>query len=226
MLDAGQLAAELTLEINIAHNYWAEPLSIAPDLWWGATSRLTLGIVHSNASVDRFAPGASICLTEDPLYCDSPYRGGGLDARYLVLERDGLALAPRARLLARDLDPFKSALTLGALARWSRGRWAITTDPYVQIALANSELGNRSALFVPVQLAVQPTCRWQLALDSGWNSELAVIEDGWHIPVALGVRARATSHVDLGVTLGFASLLGPQNTPKQRVLFLSLAWRQ
>ena len=45
------------------------------------------------------------------------------------------------------------------------------------------------------------------------------------MPIAATVRARATAEVDVGATLGFASLLGPQNTPKQRVLFLTVGWR-
>jgi hypothetical protein len=226
VLPAGAIAADLTVEINLAHNYWAAPLSFAPDLWWGATDRLTIGLVHSNASVDRFSPGASVCVrTDDVLYCDAPYRGSGLDARYRVLAAGALSIAPRGRVLLRDIAPWKPAVTLGALAKWTRGRYAITADPYVQLGVANQELGNRAALWLPVELALQPTCRWQLAMSSGWNAEVSTLRDGWRIPLAAGVRARATSHIDVGATLGFASMFGPQNTPKQRVLFLSVGWR-
>ena len=225
VLGAGTFAAELTVEINLAHNYGAAPLSLAPDVWFGATDALTVGLVHSGDSVDRFVPGGSLCLRTDPLYCASLYRGSGIDARYLAVARRGISIAPRVRALVRDIDPFKPAVTVGALARWTRGRFAIETDPYLQLGLANTEDGNRAAVVVPVQLAVQPTCRWLVALDTGWNSELHLLEDGWHIPVAIGARARATEHVDVGATLGFATLLGPQNTPKQRVLFVSVGWR-
>lgn len=228
MLDEGQLAVDVTLEVNLAHNFWAEPLSLAPDVWWGVTPKLTVGLVHSNASVDRFAPGSSLCLRTDDgaLYCDALYRGSGIDARYLAVDGD-IAIAPRMRVLLRDVDPFKPAITLGALAKWQRGRMAVTVDPYLQLGLANTGVGNRAQIWIPVQLAVQPTCRWQIALHTGWNSEVATVtKDGWHIPIALGVQARATTEIDLGATLGFASLLGPQNTPKQRVLFVTMGWRR
>ncbi len=225
VLPVGAVAADLTVEINLAHNFWGEPLSLAPDVWWGATDRLTLGLVHSNASLERFAPGASFCVrTDDVLYCDAPYRGSGLDARYLAVRGD-IAIAPRARVLVRDIEPFKPAITLGALAKWTRGRYAIIVDPYVQLGLANQEQGNRAQLFMPVELALQPTCRWQLALSTGWNTVVASIDDGWHVPLAFGVRARATAHLDIGATLGFPTLLGPQNTPKQRVAFVTVGWR-
>jgi hypothetical protein len=230
VLGAGELALDLTLEVNLAFSSKARPLSLAPDLWLGATSRLTIGLVHSNASVDRFEPGGSVCLRQDETryYCDRTYRGSGLDARYAAITgalSGALSVAPRARVLVRDVDPFKPAVTLGALAAWSAGRYAVRTDPYLQIGLASTGAGNRAQLWLPLQLAVQPTCGWEVALHTGWNSELAVIRDGWKVPLALGVRARATTHVDIGATLGFASLLGPQNTPKQRVLFVSVGWR-
>lgn len=221
VLQVGGVAAELTIENNFGR---ARPLSLAPDVWWGATDALTVGLVHSNASVDRFQPGASLCVrTDGPVYCDAAYHGSGIDARYLVV-RGPIAIAPRARLLVRDIDPFKPALTLGVLAKWTHTRFAIAADPYLQLGLANQQHGNRAQLFVPLELALQPTCRWQIALSTGWNSVLGLVDD-WHVPVALGVRARVTTHFDIGATFGFPTLLGPQNTPKQRVAFLALGWR-
>ena len=57
MLDDRELEADLTLEVNLAHNAKASPLSLAPDIWCGVLPRWTIGLVHSKASVDRFAPG-------------------------------------------------------------------------------------------------------------------------------------------------------------------------
>ena len=73
--------------------------------------------------------------------------------------------------------------------------------------------------------AVQPLARWELSLRTGFHSDLAVIRDGYHIPIALATRVAAHSHVDVGAMLGFASLLGPQNTAKERALFFWVAYR-
>jgi len=213
------VTVDLTVEVNLAHNAKASPLSLAPDIWW-SESRWTIGVTHSNASVDRFQPGGSLCVRTDSLYCDSTYRGSNIDARYQLTPW----LAPRARFLIRDVDPFKPAITLGALHEHQHGRFHFRADPYLQLGLANQDQGNRAAIFLPVELGIEPTCRWLITLDTGWNSELAVIRDDWHIPLALGVRAEATPHWSVGATVGFASLLGPQNTPKQRVLFLGASW--
>lgn len=224
VLAPDQLAAAVTLEINDAPGYVAEPTSLAPDLWYGVAPGWTIGLIHSDPSVDRFEVGASLCVRKGLLECDETYHGGGLEARWLA--RDGaLQVAPVARLRVRELSPFEPAVTLGAMLRWQRGRFAVTGDPYLQIGLANTDRGNASALVLPVTFSIQPTCRWALSLSSGWNAELATWRDGYRIPVAVGTVVRVTTHVDVGATLGFAELLGPQNSPKPRAVFVMAGYR-
>jgi hypothetical protein len=219
-----QLDAELVADINLAPRDIGESTSLAPDVWFGVLPELTIGLVHSSPSVDRFSPGATFCVIHQATGCTSTYHGSGVDVRYAVLTGP-LAVAPRGRLLLRELDPFKPALTLGALVRWTHGRFAITGDPYLQLGLANRDQGNRAQLFLPIAFAVQPLARWELALRTGFNSELAVIEDGWHVPIAVATRVALDAHIDVGIMLGFASLFGPQNTAKERALFFMFAYR-
>ena len=223
MLEDGQVRAELTLEVSLATNPFGRPTSLAPDLWWGVTPRLTLGLIHSHASVDQIDAGASFCLRDAELGCDRTYRGSGLDARYLVLDGP-VEVAPRLRALVRGTDPFEPAITVGALARWRHGTFAIVGDPYLQLGLANRGAGNRAQLWLPLYGQWSPLCAWTFAVHTGWNSELATIRDGWHIPLALSARVAATSFLDIGVEAGFSTLLGPQNNVKQRAAMLTVAW--
>jgi hypothetical protein len=224
VLGQGQIEADLVVEANLAPGSFAVPLSLAPDVWWGASDRWTVGIIHSDPAIDRFTPGASLCVRTDDMICTHLYRGGGIDVRWSALTGD-FALAPRARLLVRDLDPWKPALTLGALAQWVHGRVAVTGDPYLQIGLANRQLGNRTQLFLPVELAVAFAPRWQVDLRTGYTSEVAVWRDGYHIPAWAGLRVAVTPSVEIGGAVGFYTLLGPQATPKERALFVTLGWR-
>jgi hypothetical protein len=225
-LAAEGVSATVTIEVNLAHNQKASPLSLAPDIWWSDGSRWTIGLTHSMASVDRFQPGGSLCVRTDALYCDSTYRGGHLDARYALALAGDTTISPRARFLLRDIEPAKPAITAGALVEHTRGRFHFRADPYLQLGLANRDQGNRAALFLPLQVALAATSRITATLDTGWNAELAVLGDGWHVPVAPGAQLRIDEHLAVGTTVGFASLLGPQNTPKQRVLFIGLSWRE
>lgn len=220
-----QVDAQLIADVNLAPGLFAEPASLAPDVWFGVLPQLTVGLVHSMPSVDRFAPGATVCVATEPFLCPDRYHGSGIDVIYSAFAKGEFAVAPRGRFLIRQIDPVKPAITLGALVRWTRGRYAITSDPYLQLGLANTDRGNRHALFVPVEFAVQPLARWELALHTGFNSDLAVINDGWHVPIAVETRVSITAHIDVGMMLGYASLLGPQNTAKERALFFMFGYR-
>jgi len=225
VLERGEFEVQLTVEANLRARFVGYPLSFAPDLWFGITPRLTVGLIHSNRSVDQIDAGGSFCVRAKLGECDQTYQFGGIDARFSVRE-GSLAVAPRVRLLQRDLDPFKPAVTLGMLARWTRGRFAIATDPYLRQGLANRDKGNRAALFVPVWFAIQPTCRWVIALHVGYDSDLAVAKDGWHLPVGLVIGVHPIERLELGLEVGFPSLFGPQNQFQQRALMFTVGWRQ
>jgi hypothetical protein len=221
VLAPDQIVASLSLEVNLAPDEIASPLSLAPDVWWGVSPALTVGVVHSNTSLDRIEAGASFCVRKTFLGCDALYHGGGVDVRWLAVS-GAVEVAPRARLLIRDLDPWKPALTLGALGRWRAGRFAITMDPYLQLGLANRSQGNRAQLVVPVWLGVEVGSRVSLALHTGYTSELAVWDDGWHAPIGVVTSVRTTPRLALAVELGFTSAFGPQNTSKPRVALITL----
>lgn len=167
-----------------------------------------------------------MCLRTDDLYCDKTYRGSNLDARYAFPLPGNTTVSPRARFLLRDIDPVKPAVTAGALVEHTHGRFSFRADPYLQLGLANTGQGNRAAVFIPLQFAVAATSRITPTLDTGWNAELAVAGDDWHVPVGVGARVRVDSHFVVGATFGFAALLGPQNTPKERVLFFGVSWNE
>lgn len=229
-LDRGALEAHLVAELSARGGRLGEPLSLAPDAWLGVTPRLTVGVVHSARSLGLLDDGASLCVRRGraPYGCDRAYNGGGVDVRWRWREgaiNGSLAIAPRARLLVRDVEPWKPAATAGALVRWTRGRFAITADPYLRLGLANRERGNRAALVVPIRLAVQPTCRWLVALHAGWDGELAVLGDGWRGPLGLAVEARAASRLHVAVEGGLRSLVGPQTDLGARTLAIAIAWR-
>lgn len=205
--------------MDLAPGHVAEPTSLAPDVWWDATPRLTVGLIHSHASVDQLEPGATFCVTTgDPLACKHVYSGSGLDIRYAVLPW----LEPRARFVVRDIDPVKPALLAGAFVHHTWGRWGLAADPYLEGGLANMTEGNRSAVFLPVRGSVALASA-RLWLDTGWNAELRTWSDDWHVPV--GVGASVGRDVAVGAELGFRTLLGPQNTPKERVLFVFVTTR-
>src|SRR5690348_8439324 len=129
VLDEGGVDLRLTAEIGVQAFRVARPLSLAPDGWWGVAHNWTVGVIHSDVSVDQIEAGATLCVRDTLVpTCGHAYRGSGVDVRFGAVA-GALAVAPRVRLLVRDVDPFKPAMTLGALVRWTRGRFAVASDP-------------------------------------------------------------------------------------------------
>jgi hypothetical protein len=225
VLEPGAVAVELRWAINLQQRSMGIPMALSPDAWMGILPRLTIGLFHSDASLDQIATSSSFCVRQDPLNtCHQLYQGSGVDVRYAALEGQ-FAVVPRLRALIRDLDPVKPAITLGAMLRWTHGRFAIEGDPYVRLPLANAELGNRSAIMLPLWLALQPAAGWLLALRTGFESDLVVIRDGGHIALGVDAATRVTDQIDLGVEAGWASLVGPQHDARHATLTVTAGWR-
>ncbi|MCX5742260.1 MAG: hypothetical protein NT062_07170 [Proteobacteria bacterium] len=226
-LAVGQIGADVSLAIGLDKAHAFETISLSPDLWIGVGHDVTVGITHSDASVDRIGAGSSICVRRVheayPQPCDRAYHGAALDVRWDT--RVGpLEVSPRARVMLRDVDPDKPAATLGAIVAWTHGRFVIWGDPYLRVGLANTALGNRTTLVLPVYLGVH-AAGWLLALHTGYDADLAVASDGFHVPIALRVTRELSAHTALTLEAGFSSALGPLNSVGFRAAIFTLAWR-
>ena len=200
----GHVEVDLTAELNLRPSHVADPWSLAPDAWFGVTDRLTLGVITSGPAIDRFEPA-------------SDYRHIGIDGLWKLDDR----VAARARVLMRELEPDKPAVTLGALVRWG----PITADPYLQLGLENQARGNRAQIFLPVTVTAEPIAGWAFDFRTGFNSDFALLDDGgWYVPIYLGTRVQVATHFEVGAAVGFFSLLGPQNNGDNRTLFVTTRW--
>jgi hypothetical protein len=224
VLARGQVEGALTYESNMSLRLVRKPWSLAPDFAVGVTDRLTLGVVHSARGLSLVESGFGFCLAEQG--CErGAYDEIGIDSRWALVRRDGLALAARARFVSRSFDPWKPSLRLGALVRFHRGRFAVVADPQLQLGVYHRDLGNRDWLRVPVWLQVQPFCHVMLALRTGIEGELVTFADAFAIPMALELVVRPHPRADAALSYGFPGLLGPQNEYKVRHLSLTVTVR-
>ncbi|MEZ4364327.1 MAG: hypothetical protein R3B48_29400 [Kofleriaceae bacterium] len=217
----GELWLDTTLELNLSHQRGGSR-AIAPDLWWGLSDQTSLGIAHSARSLARIDDLGGLCVldcAERPRYAVAALVKHGL------FETARLDVALQAGALLRDVDPWKPALLVGAAARWRRGRVALSATPYLQLGVANTDLGNRHRVVVPLRATVQPTCGWALGVHTGVEGELAVLRDAYHVPLAASTSARLSERLVVTAEAGFASLLGPQNTGYRSLLTVSLEAR-
>lgn len=226
VLDEGQLDLRLSVEANLQSVRYAKPLSVSPDAWWGITPRWTIGLIHSDESLDQIDSSATFCLREGaiPSNCNKLYLGSGVDVRYAALTGQ-FAVAPRVRVVIRDTDPFKPAMTIGGLVRYQFSRFEILGDPYVRLPLANAALGNRAQLVLPIWLSAQPATGWLISLQTGYQADFAVLREGAYGPLGLAVTWRASPDIDVSAGGGWGSLLGLQHDVGHATALISADWR-
>jgi hypothetical protein len=114
---------------------------------------------------------------------------------------------------------------VGGLLKWHHGRFAVVTDPQLQIGLTNRDRGNRDWLRLPLWLEVQPARHVLVALRTGVEGELATWHDSFLVAAGLDLTVRFRPDVDASLTLGFPAALGPLNDGHERHVAATLTVR-
>ncbi len=202
----GRLLVNAFVEINLSTDAAFKPVSISPDLWYGVTDDLTLGLVHSTIGASGVIGGVgdALCITGSSNGCASVYSGVGIDARYRLKG----AWAFDGGLFVNDFDPFALALKVGVLGRHRLGdKFALEVQPSLFIGLTERDT-NKEALSIPVTAgyALTPAVTGYLQLAFATPFEGA--GDAWVLGASLGARYRVSDHLDLGLAFSLPALAG------------------
>lgn len=222
-LPRGQLLLDAFAEINLSSGAVFKPFSLSPDLWYGATDDITVGLVHSGLGASGFIGGVgdALCLTGTSGGCGKLYPGLGLDVRY-KLKIGNLAWAADGGLYARALDPFQLAIKLGIAGRWHSGQLAVEFLPNLFLGLTNRSPAapavmpgtmavavatNQEVLSVPVTGLYSLTPQLALALQLGVVLPLENLGDGYAIPLSIGGHYQATDSLNLNLAFSLPRLV-------------------
>jgi len=220
-LPRGQLLLDAFAEINLSSGAVFKPFSLSPDLWYGATDDITVGLVHSGLGASGFIGGVgdALCLTGTSGGCGKLYPGVGLDVRYKLTTGD-LAWAADGGLYARALDPFQLAIKLGIAGRWHSGQLAVELLPNLFLGLTNrspaammvgtmtvAAATNQEVLSVPVTGLYSLTPQLALALQLGVVLPLENLGDGYAIPLSIGGHYQATESLNLNLAISLPRLV-------------------
>jgi opacity protein-like surface antigen len=159
-LPGGKVFLDAFLEVDLSKGHAFKPVSIAPDIWYGVSDDLSLGLVHSgHGATGLFGSGGDgLCLTGKSNGCPRVYDNIGLDARYHLVRQGIFTLAADGGLYARSFDPFELAVKLGAIARLQSGAFSFEIGPNIFIGLTERSAGNKEVLAIPATFmyAVMP----------------------------------------------------------------------
>jgi hypothetical protein len=231
VLPKGQLLLDAFIEMSLSNNAVFEPVSLTPDLWYGVTDDLTLGLVHSSAGATGFlgAAGDSLCLTGTGDGCANFYQDVGIDARYRLQQ----PLAVDAGLYVRDTNPFQFAIKLGISGRWQWGKLMVEAQPNLYIGVSNREptkmVGtmtvldgplNTEELYVPVTVGYLVMPKLELAFQAGLYLPFDDTSTLWAIPLTIAGRYAVSKKLGVGLYFSFPELIGGIGTGDVRTLTL------
>ncbi len=140
-LPAGRWFIQAFAEINLSEDLVAKPISIAPDVWYGVSDVLTIGVVHSARAATGFFgnAGDGLCLTGSDNGCGKVYNSVGIDGRYHFYREGGITAAADGGLFAQSIDPFQLALKVGAVGRWQSGSVAVELGASLFVGLTERD---------------------------------------------------------------------------------------
>lgn len=210
-LPRGAALITADLEVRLSTDAVGKPVSLAPDLWYGVTDDLTVGLVHSTRGAFGLlgAAGDGLCITGTGGGCAKVYDSVGADVRYQVhtTAGDGLGVALDGGLLATSFDPFALGLKVGAIAHLRHGKLAVDVAPALCLGLTERD-ANLDVLALPVSLHVAAAPRVTVSAQTGLVTPLDGAGDGFAVPLSLGASYAVTPKASAGVGFSLPALLG------------------
>jgi len=201
-----------TLRLNLSKDAVGDPISLAPDLYFGIDERITIGIFHD----------VGICISGDG--CGQTYNDFGVEGLYSLLYEGAVTMAVRLGATFNPLDPFVGGLHVGMPLRVSGGDLAVLFDPRLYIGIFERDL-RKEFLDVPVQLQYQLTDQNALLVTSGVRGPLDGFGNSVQVPVGVGAVIALSRRVDVGGEFLFTNLAGRDGGVAGRLLLLRLAIR-
>jgi len=215
-LPRGRVLLDAFLEINLSDGLAGKPISLSPDVWYGATDELTVGLVHSSLGTTGFIGGVgqALCLSGDANGCDGVYPGAGVEVRYKLKPRE-FAWAVSGGLYAQDFDPLQLAIKLGAVGRWEQGKLAVELAPSLfvgfthrDVDLANNVLrSNGETLLVPVTGFYTVAPKIAVALQLGLVLPFEHTGDNYAVPVSISGHYQIDNSASVNLALALPRLV-------------------
>jgi hypothetical protein len=199
-LPKGRLLLNAFLGVNL--NEIGKPISLSPDIWYGVTDDITVGLVHSGVSGSGFigVVGILLCLIGLDNGCAELYSNVGADIRY-KLKNGMLAYAVDAGVFVADVnaDSITLAAKLGAVARWHSGPLAVEVQPNAFIGVTNRD-ASVDIINLPATALYTVAPKIDVAGQTGFVLPLKDTGDTYSLPLSIG----AFYHVNESLTANAA----------------------
>lgn len=229
-LPGGKFYLNAVVETNLAKGAEGKPISIAPDLWYGAGDKLTLGLVHSSRGASGFLTGFvnGLCFRGGSgggacaAGLGKLYTTAGAEARIAISEGD-FALALPIGLYASAFKPDAVlSAKIGLIGRWQAGSIALELQPTLfagvtqrKIDMAGMKVSNNEDRFgLPLTLFFKLSPAFALAAQTGITMVVEHAKDTYQVPAALGLAWWVSPKLSVDVAFGLAAVVDANSMTK------------
>jgi hypothetical protein len=219
-LPKGRLLLNAYLEIGLSDGAAFKPISLSPDVWYGVTDDITVGLVHSAVGGSGVLGGVgnSLCLTGTSGGCAKLYSNVGADVRYKLksIMNGAVAWAVDGGLFASNLDPLVLAVKAGIVGRWHSGPLAVEVAPNLVFGVTNRTAG-AAGMEVTVNgetLTLPGTALYTVAPKIDVGGQLAFLVplentgDAYKIALSIGGQYHLNESLNVSLAFSLPALVG------------------
>lgn len=199
VLPAGKIFIQGFIELSLDDGAVLEPVSIAPDIWYGATPELSVGLIHSSrAAIGAFGGvGNGICVTGEDGGCAEVYDNIGVDGRYHFYRDGDITAAADAGLFLGPFDPATLSLKVGVVGQFKTGAFSVDLAPSIFFGLTERDgemegevvVGsNKEIFFLPITAMYHVSPQLGIALQPLVVLPFEEIADTYEIGASIGVQ--------------------------------------
>jgi len=205
IVPARTLAIALALETSLA----VDRAELAPDLWYGVSDRLTLGISHSHRPDGLVGANRGLCV-RGCLPADGRYGGVALSAHFpIVTSANDVRVSGIASTDVAALAPAMASLVVGGLAQWHGDRFWAQAGPRLAIGLLGRAAGNRERLTANVTVGAAIVAPLSVEVGVGVRGPASAdFFAGADAPLWAQLVLRPRAGFGVGVALGTSDALG------------------
>jgi hypothetical protein len=209
-----------TLMINLSSDLVGKPIAIAPDIYYGVSEKLSIGLTHVTG----------FCLGGTDKGCIKAYNDLGIDAIYGLMRAGNLQVAAHGGVIIPAFSPdLVAGLDGGLTLRLGAGKIAFVLSPTVYVGaigrdkLAAGPNGPKETLDMPVAIQFQANNQTMAFLSTGLGGPLSGFGDSYRVPIGLGLNFAVNNRADVGAEFSFPNLAGKGDNRADARVFIARA---
>lgn len=218
----GKIAIWADVGINLSTDAVAKPFSIAPDVWYGVSDKLAVGLTHSSWGAVGFAGGTAqgLCLAGEDNGCISVYNNLGAQAKFAVMAEAGKPLSVVAvggLIIPNIKDTLFAGLRAGAEVGYMTGKIHVGATPSIYIGVTERDF-NKEILYLPVNVGYMVNEKLGAGVQTGIWGLLDGFGDTYQIPLSLMGMYAVGPKINAGAAFTFTNIAGKESSADGRAL--------